>query len=159
MKKKHNILYTKEHITIPVVETRSAGMPSWCPFRGQCMMLRTIFGAPQKPISLLLEDGTDAEAELKVRDVRPAAKNFCMFCDDGGSLPYHRLLNSCREARKYNTANMTAADMYRLSGGRPGVYDYAAVRYAVYIGHNIDPDEPVILPDYYHVMKERTRWI
>lgn len=143
MKKRHNILYTKE-LTIPVVETRSAGMPSWCPFRGQCMMLRTIFGAPQKPISLQLEDGTDAVAELKVRDVRPAARNFCMFCDDG--LPYHRWsLNSCREARKYNTANMTAADMYRLSGGRPGVYDYAAVRYAVYIGHIINPDEPVIL--------------
>lgn len=143
MKKKHNILYTKEHITIPVVETRSAGMPSWCPFRGQCMMLRTIFGGPQKPISLLLEDGTDAGTELKVRDVRPAAKNFCMFFDDG--LPPYRSLNSCREARKYNTANMTAADMYRLSGGRPGVYDYAAVRYAVYIGHIIDPSEPVIL--------------
>lgn len=137
MKKRHNILYTKEHITVPVVETRSAGMPSWCPFRGQCVMLRTIFGAPQRPISLMLEDGIDAGAELKVRDVRPAAKNFCMFCDDG--MPFHRSRNSCISARKYG------ADIYKLTGGRPGVYDFAAVKYAVYIGHIINPDEPVLL--------------
>lgn len=140
MKEKHDILYTKDRIMIPVVKTRSAGMPSWCPFRGQCMMLRTIFGGPQRHISLLTKDGIDADdgmkdIVLKVRDVRPAGKNFCMFCNDG--IPSHKSLNSCRDARKYNTANMTVCDMQRSTGGRPGIYDFAAVRYAAYIGHRI----------------------
>lgn len=136
MKERHDILYTKERL-IPVVQTHDAGMPAWCPFQGQCMMLRTIFGGSQRHITLLTENGAVAAVNLKVKDVRPAGKNFCMFCDDG--ILFHKSLNSCRDARKYNVANMTVVSMQRLTGGRPGVYDFVAVRYAAYIGHGENP--------------------
>lgn len=138
MKRKYDILWVKEYISLPVVRVSDAGMPSWCPFQGQCPMFRTILGSPGKSISIRCgREEDDDNIILRVRDIRPAAKNFCMFCDDG--LPYHMPTNSCRAMRKYITGNKPVSDMQRLTGGLPGTYDFAAVRYAVYVGHAMDP--------------------